>query len=94
MPLQTQSTLIMTAAASDKTSFGCSDEAEMTYFGRALLESLATSKNFEEAFEITKTNISARETEEDLSSSHPQLHVGEEISEKLQTFPGLFNKTL
>jgi hypothetical protein len=93
-PLQTQSTLIMTAAASDKTSFGCSDEAEMTYFGRALLESLATSKTFEETFETLSANIASRESEEDLSRSNPQLHAGEEISEKLQTFPGFFEKTL
>ena len=93
-PLQTESTLIMTASASGKTSFGCSDEAEMTYFGQALLESLPRSETVEEVFKTLSVNIAVRESEESLGSSNPQLYVGGDIAEKLDAFPGLFKRAL
>ena len=34
-PLKNDDTLVITAAAADKVSFGCSNEADFTYFGRA-----------------------------------------------------------
>lgn len=35
--LQDDNTLIITASAADRTSFGCENEADYTYFGRAFL---------------------------------------------------------
>jgi hypothetical protein len=44
-------TLIITAARSDRRSFGCADENDFTYFGRAFFkESLPKSASFEDAF--------------------------------------------
>ena len=34
--LKDERTLVMTAARADRTSFGCSDDSDFTYFGRAL----------------------------------------------------------
>jgi hypothetical protein len=44
-------TLIITAARHDRTSFGCADENEFTYFGRAFFkEALPSSRSFQDAF--------------------------------------------
>ncbi|MEE9345456.1 MAG: C13 family peptidase [Methylococcales bacterium] len=64
-PLEDDHTMIITAAAHDRTSFGCSDEAEMTYFGRAYFkESLTSSPSFKEAFENAKTLVHEWEEKE------------------------------
>lgn len=50
--LENDYTLIMTAADHDRKLFGCTDDADMTYFGRALFEeALPRSGSFDEAFE-------------------------------------------
>jgi hypothetical protein len=51
-PLRDGHTLILTAARADRRSFGCSDDNDFTYFGRAYFEqALPTAGSFEEAFE-------------------------------------------
>ena len=50
--LKDDHTLIMTAARRDRTSFGCADENDFTYFGRAFFkESLPASTSFQDAFQ-------------------------------------------
>jgi hypothetical protein len=50
-PLQDERSLIITAARRDRRSFGCADENDFTYFGRAFFkESLPKSRSFAEAF--------------------------------------------
>jgi hypothetical protein len=49
--LRDPSTLILTAARQDRRSFGCADENDFTYFGRAYFkEALPGSASFEDAF--------------------------------------------
>lgn len=49
--LKDPNTLIITAARDDRTSFGCADENQFTYFGRAFFkEALPLAKSFEDAF--------------------------------------------
>lgn len=49
--LQDGRTLVITAARKDRTSFGCSDENDFTYFGRAYFkESLPKAASFQDAF--------------------------------------------
>lgn len=49
--LKDDHTLIITAARKDRTSFGCADENDFTYFGRAFFkESLPHSTSFQDAF--------------------------------------------
>ena len=59
----------------------------MTYFGQALLGNLPTSNNLQEVYRLTVDDVTKREAEEELTSSEPQLYVGEHILNKL-------NKTL
>ena len=50
-PLQDGRTLVITAARHDRRSFGCADENDFTYFGRAFFkESLPGSRSFQQAF--------------------------------------------
>src|SRR5437868_6579723 len=50
-PLQDGRTLIITAARHDRRSFGCADENDFTYFGRAFFkESLPKATSFQDAF--------------------------------------------
>ncbi len=72
--LKDEKTLVMTAARSDRTSFGCSDEADFTYFGRALFaEALSTTDDLERAFEQAKASVAKREQEDDFEPSEPQI---------------------
>ena len=89
-PLRNDSTLVMTAAAADRTSFGCSDQAELTYFGRALLDSLPRGEDARQVFEHLSREVARREAEEDLTGSQPQFFLGPDMAQKLAAFPGLF----
>ena len=54
-PLQGPNTWVITAARADRTSFGCADENDFTYFGRALFkESLPQASNLSDAFAKAK----------------------------------------
>ncbi len=72
--LKNDKTLVMAAARSDRTSFGCSDEADFTYFGRALFaEALSNTDDLERAFEQAKVSVAKREQEDDFEPSEPQI---------------------
>ena len=65
-------------------SFGCSNEAEWTYFGRAYFdEALRKTLSFTEAFELAKPVIAEREKKEKYEPSNPQASVGANIARKL-----------
>lgn len=84
-PLKDDNTLIITAAAADRQSFGCSNNEEFTYFGRAYFhEALRRSLSFIDAFDSAKAGIATRERAEKLEPSNPQMFVGAAIREKLQ----------
>ena len=83
-PLKNPKTLIATAAAADRTSFGCSNEDDFTYFGEAVFkDQLSHEFSFIEAFKQAALRIEQREKSENLRPSKPQLFVGEEIKNKL-----------
>jgi hypothetical protein len=83
-PLRNENTLVISASAPDKNSFGCSNEAEWTYFGKAFFdEALRKTHSFVEALEIAKPVIAAREKERGYTPSEPQMVLGEEIKPKL-----------
>jgi Peptidase C13 family len=79
-PLKNENTLAISASALDKNSFGCSNEAEWTYFGKAFFdEALRKTHSFVEALEIAKPVIAAREKEQGYTPSEPQIAQGEEL---------------
>lgn len=82
--LQGDSTLLMTAARSDRPSFGCGDDDTATFFGRAwLAEGLNRSSDFVDAFRYAEGRIQEWERAEDFEPSHPQLSEGTRIKAKL-----------
>jgi Peptidase C13 family len=83
-PLKNDNTLVISASAPDKNSFGCSNEAEWTYFGKAFFdEALRKTHSFVEAFGIAKPVIAAREKEQGYTPSEPQMSLGEELQPTL-----------
>ncbi|WP_343351014.1 C13 family peptidase [Pseudomonas sediminis] len=73
-PLKDEKTLVMTAARADRVSFGCSEENDFTYFGRALFaEALGETDNLERAFELAKERVAEREQSDGFEPSEPQI---------------------
>ena len=87
--LRNPNTIVITASAADKTSFGCSDERFLTYFGEAFYpDALPGAKSLRDAFETAKADIGAREKREDIEeASDPQASFGEAIERHLATLP-------
>lgn len=84
-PLKDDHTLVATASAPDKQSFGCGSESEFTYFGKAVLEEqLKVERYFPAAFEKAAASIKARETAEQKTPSDPRLFLGSAIVPKLR----------
>jgi hypothetical protein len=80
--LATDDTIIITAAAKDRTSFGCDDSRRFTLFGEAFLGSLARKGvSLRDAFEDAKRKISAEEAKEKVTPSLPQVYVGRNMEE-------------
>jgi Peptidase C13 family len=84
-PLKDDHTLIITASDATHTSFGCGNESDFTYFGKAMFdEELRKTYSFTEAFEKAKLRILAREKADNFEPSNPQIFVGEKIAAKLK----------
>jgi hypothetical protein len=82
--LRDKDTLVISASAPDRNSFGCSNEAEWTYFGKAYFdEALRNSYSFTEAFEKSLPVIAEREKKDDYKPSNPQMALGEDIAPRL-----------
>ena len=85
--LKSPYTLVITASAANKSSFGCSNEAEYTYFGQAFFaESLPKLRRFQPAFEAASKRIAEREKMMGFEPSEPQLVMGEAIKARLPAF--------
>jgi len=84
-PLRDANSIIITAAAQDRTSFGCEAGRDFTYFGQAYFrDALAKTKSFTEAFEIARKLVTEQEAAEGLPPSLPQISVGRAIGELLK----------
>lgn len=83
--LKDENTLVITSAASDKTSFGCSNKAEFTYFGKAYFdEALRQTHSFVEAFALATPRIAEREREQDYTPSDARIELGAAIRPVLE----------
>ncbi|MBD9482696.1 caspase family protein [Pseudomonas sp. PDM14] len=73
-PIKDDKTLVMTAARADRVSFGCSEENDFTYFGRALFaEAFNETDDLQRAFELAKGKVAQWEKDDDFEPSEPQL---------------------
>lgn len=75
----------MTAARADRVSFGCSEEADFTYFGDALFaEALNQTDDLKQAFELARASVAEREQREGFEASEPQLWAPPNVLEHWQ----------
>lgn len=80
-------TLLITAAAADRTSFGCEHRRRWTYFGEAYFnEALRKTHSFTQAFARARTRVIARERDEGKTPSEPQIALGARIAPVLEVF--------
>lgn len=79
--LESPTTLVITAAAADRSSFGCAHENDWTYFGDAYFDqALKQSPSFVTAFNLAREIIDKRESAEGKKASNPQISLGGEIA--------------
>ncbi len=77
-------TLVITAAAADKPSFGCRDGATWTYFGDAFFNrALRQEARLDAAFETARRLVTQREEREGFDPSNPQIAGGARVLERL-----------
>jgi hypothetical protein len=78
--LASDDTIVITAAAKDRTSFGCDDSRYLTYFGEAFLEGpLARGVSLREAFEAARGKVAKWEANEQFIPSMPQASIGRNV---------------
>lgn len=83
-PLKDEHTILITAAAADRSSFGCADDRDLTYFGEAFYrDALPDATSLRDAFDKAKVLIAEREEEEGVEASLPQAYFGEQIEAQL-----------
>jgi hypothetical protein len=84
-PLRDANTIVITASAPERTSFGCEPGREFTYFGQAYFrDALAKTRSFTRAFDLAKDEVARMEAAEGLEASAPQMWVGAAIAERLK----------
>jgi hypothetical protein len=85
--LEDPQTLVATASRADRTSMGCSEERELTYFGEALFrDALPESDDWLGALSRAREVVERHEREQnipDTNHSEPQIFVGERMRAKL-----------
>lgn len=86
--LKDPSTIIITAAAADRTSFGCSDDRDLTHFGGAFYrDALPTAATLDQAFATATASIARREASEHITPSKPQAYFGADLERILSSYP-------
>lgn len=83
--LKDPQTIVITAAAADRTSFGCSNDRDLTYFGEAFYrDALPGARTLRDAFDTAKAAIAERERREHDTPSNPQAYFGADMEAKLK----------
>jgi hypothetical protein len=84
-PLATGDTMVVTASSADRPSYGCSSDAQMTDFSRALyLKALSRTRSLREAAVQALDLIREDEKARGYTHSLPQLRSGVSIDERLR----------
>ena len=83
-PLKNPDTMVITAARADRSSFGCGEQSELTWFGHALLvDALNKTDDFRQAFKLASTQVATWEKRDKYEPSDPQISVGDGIAAQL-----------
>ena len=82
--LASDDTAILTAAASERNSFGCEAENDWTFYGDALINrAMRQPQSLSEVARMTSRTIAGWETQRRLLASLPQSAIGAKVSEWL-----------
>ena len=88
--LENETSLILTASAAGRESFGCSHTADFTYFGRALFkEELEAGTPLADAYAGALRRVTEWETAEGKEPSEPQMAMGARMRGKLAELEAL-----
>lgn len=78
--LQSDNTLVITASAADRSSFGCNSQADYTYFGRAFFDQAMREKmSLHDAFIDAQATVTKWETAQGFEPSEPQWSLGKNM---------------
>ena len=78
--MPTPNRTILTAARSDRTSFGCNASRHFTVFDECVLDGIDRGRPWQDVMERTRACVSRYETEEDFQPpSEPQIYVGSNV---------------
>jgi hypothetical protein len=81
--LKMDNRIIIAAARSDRTSFGCKADAEHTVFGQAIIDAFSRSnQSLHTIFDAVRAEVSATEAERHfLPPSEPEVFVGNDMQQ-------------
>ena len=88
--LRDANSLIITATAADRQSFGCEASSEFTWFSRAYFDQALREEaregrySFAGAFERARESVAAQEQAGNHQPSQPQMFLGSAMREKLR----------
>lgn len=83
-PLKNPDTMIITAARADRSSFGCGEQSELTWFGHAfLVNALNKTDDLRQAFKLASAQVAAWEKRDNYEPSEPQISAGHGIEAQL-----------
>jgi hypothetical protein len=87
--LSSPTSVVITAAAADRTSFGCAATNDWTYFGDAFVNrALRRPQPLGAAFEQAETKVAQWETDIGMTPSEPQIQIGVQASRWLDALEG------
>ena len=72
--------IILTAAAADRTSFGCSSENQYTYWDGCLIDSLTQSDNWNMLYGAVQRCVETKEARQRFVPSLPRAFFGDQIA--------------
>jgi hypothetical protein len=86
-PLRGPGTLVITAARADRSSFGCGEQSQFTWFGHAfLVDALNHTGDFAQAFRFARREVAQWEERDGYTPSEPQMDSGTGIKAQLDAW--------
>jgi hypothetical protein len=86
-PLRGPGTMIITAARADRSSFGCGEQSQLTWFGHAfLVDALNRTGDFTRAFRMARKEVAQWEKRDGYVPSEPQMDIGAGIQAQLASW--------
>jgi len=74
--LRAPNRIIMTAAAADRSSFGCNPDSDNTWFIKSMNRAMAQGGSWQQIFARTRALVATDETAQGVPASNPQSYVG------------------